>query len=290
MRAGVTTEAEGRSLAWARWFLSHAVPLFVLAYVTGFVIFPPAVIQVSDEGSYVAQAVAWSRGLPTLPVADAVSNQITGAPVSRYAPGTSLLMVLPVWLGGWRAAFTVPLVSVVVYAFVTRLLIVRSGCDSWWAALFLCANVPLLCLGRLAMSDVVSASLSSLFLLAVWDFPKASLHRVVWAGLVAGTAVGVRETSAVLLLPIAFGAFVRLPLTHKAVFVLCGALPLISGALVNWLTHGELWLRGGGIRTLRAQPCGSAPTAVPDRAQPLCSWGYGCGFLVQWPVEVGTPK
>src|SRR5579871_819102 len=81
------------------------------AYVGAFAAYWPSVMVVSDESSYVRQAVAFAHGTTTAEAIDPWTHASTRVMPSTYPPGTSALQAIFVFIGGWRAAFLASVLS-----------------------------------------------------------------------------------------------------------------------------------------------------------------------------------
>jgi 4-amino-4-deoxy-L-arabinose transferase-like glycosyltransferase len=97
--------------------------------------------------------------------------------------------------------------------------------------------LPSLVLGRVAQSDMPSTALAALALWLFWA--RGSDRRMRWAasGLVAGLALSVRETNALLFAPLYLGALIRRE---------GGTWALIAGGLAS---YGR-WAHGSSSATL----------------------------------------
>ena len=178
------------------------------AYLLGFALFTPRTLLIVDEERYVSQAVAFARGEMNIADAGIIHPPVAHRTISNYPPGTSLLQSPFVWLAGWRGAFVLSLVALVLTTLVTARWLSEHGKDPLFslavpgfagAALF----------GRVAMSDMPSAALVAV---ACWLFWRTGpRHRATsaLAGLCVGVSLLFREPLAVLLAPLALGAILR---------------------------------------------------------------------------------
>jgi hypothetical protein len=199
--------------------LENWIWIILLAYVAGFLLFPPRVLLTNDEERYVTQAVAFSRGELTVAGANMIDprSELTanGQPAaarenpmvaSDYPPGTSILQTPFVMVGGWRAAAALSVLGLVLLTTFTALLLRAYGLQPAFAVL-----VPTflgsLFFGRVAMSDVPTAALVAL---SLWLLRRAEVRGWPWsfaAGLTSGLCLVFREPVIVLLTPFLVGMF-----------------------------------------------------------------------------------
>jgi hypothetical protein len=178
------------------------------AYTLGFILFPPRVLLVVDEFQYVGQAVAFARGSLSLPETDPIIPANHLRVVSNFPPGTSLLQTPLVAIAGWRGAMALSLLSVIAATLITMRWLRETDHDEAFA-LLAPAFFGVAFFGRLAMSDVPTAAIVATSLWLVWRAEGRSWSWSFLAGLTAGLSLLFRETNAVLLAPILFGALLR---------------------------------------------------------------------------------
>ncbi len=178
-----------------------------VAYTAGFLAFYPDAVGVTDEASYLRQAVAFSHGETSVEERDALRGGTRRVPPSFYPIGTSALQApfVALW-GGWRGGYLLSLLSVLA----TLAILARWMADTGHPAAFALVPLafpPFLVLGRHAMSDVPSAALVALGLWLFWRGADPRLRLA--AGLVAGASLVFRETNVLLFAPFFAGAIVR---------------------------------------------------------------------------------
>jgi hypothetical protein len=216
------------------WIVAAAVGLYCL----GFLVYFPRALIVADEIAYVGQAVEFARGRARVPVKDPLTGEMTHrVPMTGYPVGTSLLQVPFVWMGGWRAAPLASVLSLVVLVGILARWLQQAGKSPLYALLAL-GYLPMLVLGRSGMSDVPSglAATIGLYLFFRGD-PRSVRHGFV-TGFVAGASTIVRESNALVFVPLFVGAVVR---REKRVLglVLGGLMGVVLRPLAAYLLFGE---------------------------------------------------
>ncbi len=200
----------------------------------------PDVISNVDEACYVAQANGFAQGT----VRTHWENPIAGLPKpyqpGEYPAGTSATMALFVYAFGWRAAFVVPLLALLGVVVLTARLIEHEQKRVLYS-LFVLVFPAALVLGRVAMSDVLCAFLTTLAILLFWIGGDREDKAYWWAsGFVAGLSLAFRETSVLVIVPFYLGALIRRERGVHALIIsgLSGAfVRLLSG----WLVFGDLF-------------------------------------------------
>jgi hypothetical protein len=212
-------------------------------YLVGFLLTWPRVFLIADEERYVTQAVAFASGGRTLPGAELLTDASPRRVVIDYPPGTSLLQVPFVRVGGWRAAALVSVVSLLVATWITaRAIIARGGAAEF--ALLIPGFLGTAFFGRIAMSDVPSAALVAAVLGVVIPAStgsRLSVARSLVLGGLIGASLLFRETVTVLLLPIAVGVALRgqvhVPALVVGALIAVSARLLLSAALFGSALH-----------------------------------------------------
>jgi hypothetical protein len=179
--------------------------LALAIYAAGWAAWPPGVLQIADERAYLLAALSFSRGEATVEAVDPVTFAATRALPSTYPPGTSLLEAPLVLLFGIRGGPLASLLCLLGAALLTARLLSRLGHDPGWA-LLLAGYLPLLVLGRAAMSDCPSTCAVALFVYLLWT---GGGRRAFLAGLAAGLCLLLRESNLVFVLPLCLGALWR---------------------------------------------------------------------------------
>jgi hypothetical protein len=218
-----------RTQAWS-------LVLGVLAiYVVTMLAYYPDVITNVDEACYVAQADGFSRGT----VRNHWQNPVEGLPrpyqPGEYPAGTSAVMAPFMFVLGWRGAFVVPLLALLGLVLCTARMIEREGRSPLYS-LFVLVFPATLVLGRVAMSDVICAFLTTLSILLFWRGIDQEDRRAWWvSGFIAGLSLTFRETSVLVIIPFFLGAVIRRERGVHALVIsgLTGtSLRFISGAMV----------------------------------------------------------
>jgi 4-amino-4-deoxy-L-arabinose transferase-like glycosyltransferase len=204
----------------------------LLLYAVIFLCFYPEALTNFDEVSYIRQAAAFATGTNTVDIVDPFTGSHRKELPSDYPPGTSLLMTPFVWLGGWRGAFLLGLVAVVVCVLITAKWIADSGGSPLYALLIL-GYLPTLVMTRTGMSDVPSACLAAAGLWLFWLGNEGPPWRRLAAGFLAGASICLREPN-----PILFACF-------------------FAGALLRRERH-LIALIGGGLAGLACRPIAAA--------------------------------
>ena len=211
----------------------------VAVYAVAFAFLYPAAITVADESAYINQArLILESG--TLPVVDSVAGRMIGVqPIGLYPLGTALLLLPFVALGGWHAAFWLPLLCTAAAVWVTARWLRDLSLSPLWAALLLGYPATLV-MGRVAMSEAPSLLVAAL---GLWLFFRGiGRGGVVWvaAGFAAGLSASFRETNVLLLAPLFVGSVVRRDRGGSALLV-GGLLGLAVRAVSAWFFFGDPW-------------------------------------------------
>lgn len=191
--------------------LSHRwVYAALLAFGVGFAAFRPRAFLVVDEERYVSQAVAFAKGKTSVPGAGILYPPTGQTVISNYPPGTSLLQVPFVWLGGWKAAALLSVASLIGATLLTMRLLRDAGLPATFALVvpgFLGASF----FGRLGMSDLPATALvaGSLYLLWRAEARPGAAALAFVAGACAAAGLLFREPLAVLLAPFVTAVLIR---------------------------------------------------------------------------------
>ncbi len=200
----------------------------------------PSAALVVDEQSYLTAAAAFAEGDKTLHRwALAPLREVT-EPASRYVPGLSALMTPVVALFGWRGAFAVPLLGLLLGVLATTRLLRAQRLPPEAVAL-VWLYVPTFALSRLAMSDMPSLAVVAGSLALFWreDGPRVQGRRLL-AGVLAGVSLSLRETNPLVLAPFFAQALWRRERGVPAL-VVGGLLGLaVRPALSAW-AFGDPW-------------------------------------------------
>jgi hypothetical protein len=148
-----------------------SVIVIAIVYASGFALFYPEVFVSTDEAIYVEQASAF------------ISGTGVSTPVSIYRPGTSILQMPFVAVGGWQAAALASLVTLAA----TAVLLARWLKD---AGLPRIGESSRVCAGLLASLSLLFRETNAIIVVpfvawAIWH------RRDGWKPLAAGTCLGV---------------------------------------------------------------------------------------------------
>jgi hypothetical protein len=182
------------------------VPL--LFYIAGFKLFPPTAVIVTDEGRYIAQAVAFAHGSRAVAHTDPLSGTVSAESIGSRPIGTSLLQTPFVYAAGWRAAAWVSVIALVATVLMLGRWLRGAGAPPAFALMFL-AYAPTLVLGRVAMSDLPSACVVTAALWLFWRSRDAGPGAQLLTGAVMSSSLLFRETNVLLFAPFIVGAALR---------------------------------------------------------------------------------
>lgn len=203
-------------------------------YLLVFAVYYPVAPTNTDEASYIQQARMLLEARTSVLRIEPLSGETAVVSAARYPLGTALSLAPFVWLAGWRAAFIVPCLSLVLGVLLTARWLHEAGRSPIFALLVL-GFPPALVLGRVAMSDAPSLALVALGLWLFWRGLDRDWPTWFASACVAGLSVAFRESN---LLPFAgFYAGAVLRREHKAWslaagVVVGGCVRLVSAYLV----------------------------------------------------------
>ncbi|MBS2027848.1 MAG: hypothetical protein JST54_08105 [Deltaproteobacteria bacterium] len=221
------------------WF---ALPL--VAYLGLLAVFPAPAFVVSDENSYVSEAVALASGHFRIVKAEPFSAATAEKPASTYPIGTSLMQVPFVWLFGWRAAIWSSALCLIGTVLLTARMLARLGLAPEFS-LLLMLNPVALVMGRIGMSDVPSMFVVTCGLsLLVAD--HLGVGRAFLGGLCGGLSTLWRETNILVIAPFVAGATLRRERTAVPMIVGMALGLAIRGAVAAWLFGSPLFVRDSG--------------------------------------------
>ncbi|MGO9288357.1 MAG: ArnT family glycosyltransferase [Polyangia bacterium] len=252
-----TADGVAQPFGWPKRTQRRVVLALLGLYVLGFCALWPNALLVSDETHYVGQAIVFARGEATQEVRQVLEGTRVRQPASTYPVGTSAVQAPFVKLGGWRLAALPSL-----FAMAGTVLVLLK----WLAEINrppIFALLPLLFIGtlvqgRLAMSDALTALISSL---TFWLFSRGERGgRFAWvgSGFFAGLSAVFRDPTPLLYAPLFAGTLVRRE--RKAWQLVAGGVLGVSIRLITakLLFGAALFLRMGGALSL-----GAIPTNVP---------------------------
>ena len=218
-------------------FAWTAIAAVLLLYTAGFFWFYPAAHTNDDEVMYLNQARLLVLGTTTVTKIDPLTEQSFEYRPHPYPLGTALLSAPFVRVLGWRGAYLMPLLCLLGAVLFTARWLQDAGRSPLFALTVL-AFPAVLVLGRVVLSDVPSATFSALGLWLFWRGQDRGPQWWLAAGLVAGLGTLVRESNALLFVPLFAGAVLRGERQWWALLVggLCGSgLRLLSA----WLAFGD---------------------------------------------------
>jgi hypothetical protein len=208
-----------------------------LIYLVGLLCFFPDVITQHDEARYLETAHAFSNGSRCVDEIDPLTGEVRCRWGSKFVPGTSALMAPFVALFGWRGAYLVPALALVVATLCTALWLREAGRSPLFALLVL-GYLPSLVLGRVAQSDVPSTAFAALGLWLFWAGGPDRRLRWAASGFVAGLSLCLRETNALVFAPLYLGALIRRD-SGTVALVAGGVAGSLLWALGNWIVFGD---------------------------------------------------
>jgi 4-amino-4-deoxy-L-arabinose transferase-like glycosyltransferase len=225
-------------------FLTISFCLFI--YCISFFVFYPQCTTVYDEAAYLRQANALSQGNKAILATNPFTGTKEALPPDRYAPGTALLMTPFMVLFGLQGGYLVPLLSLLGTVLLMAKWLRDERKSPMWALLLL-TYPPILVLGRVAMSDMVSLFFVTL---SLWLFWKGENRRWTWwffSGLGASLSLLLRETNVLIFFVFFIGALVRR--RSRAISIIAGGLTgLLVFFAVEYLFFGTLFQRSDEFR------------------------------------------
>jgi hypothetical protein len=226
--------------AATRW-----IAALLALYALSFAVFYPATLTNTDETGYLYLAQLIVKGDFTVTKIDPRDGAMISEPITNYPPGTSILMAPWIALLGWRAAFLIPAISLLVAVLLTARWL-RDEQRSPLFALLVLAFVPSLVLGRVAISDVPSTAVVAL---GLWLFWRGLDRGTPWwlaAGFVAGVSAALRPTNPAPFIPLFAGTVLRRETK-------CWAL--VVGGLAGLAAYfaAMSWVHGDALRSLGAR-------------------------------------
>lgn len=177
-------------------------------YLASFALFYPRVATNTDEAMYLRQTRLLLEGHSTVINVDPLTGEEVVVTPSTYAVGTAYLMAPFVALAGWRGAFVLPCLSLLLAVLFTGRWL-QDEKRSPIFALILLGFPSALVMGRVAMSDVPSMALVSLGLWLFWRGLDRGPGWWLASGLVAGASMAVRLTNPAMFIPLFAGAVLR---------------------------------------------------------------------------------
>lgn len=218
--------------------LGHRLVIGVLAlYLVSFALHYPSLATNVDEAAYLHQARLILEGRSSVVQVDPFTGEERAVEPSTYAPGTALLMAPLVALFGFRGAYLVPLLGLVLAMGVTARWLDDEGRQPLFA-LVLPAFVPSLVMARVAMSDVPSLGVVALGLWLFWRGLDRGAGWWLASGYVAGASAAFRVSNPLLFVPLFAGTVLRRERRCLAL-VAGGVLGLASRALAMRWYFGE---------------------------------------------------
>jgi hypothetical protein len=179
-----------------------------LLYALGFAAFFPNAVTNDDESIYLRQAQLALKGIASIPMVNALTGETEQHYAGQYPYGTALAMLVPMALGGWRAAYLIPCASLLGGVLLLARWLRQEGRSPLFALLLL-SFPPDLVLGRVAMSDVPSLFAVVLGLWLFWRGIAGGFGYWLASGFVAGASILFRESNPIPFAPFFAGAVLR---------------------------------------------------------------------------------
>jgi len=213
----------------------------ILAFLISFAATYPGSIVLKDEANYIRQAGAFANGKIQVEYVNPVTNESTEIRPSEYPPGTSLFIAPFIYIGGWQLTFWMPALALIFAVIFTAFLLKKAGYDPLFA-LILLIYPPALIMGRVASSDVISATLVAFGWLLFWigiskKSNKASVLLFL-SGFVAGISLLFREPNALCFAPLFLGAVIRKDRGWSWI-VIGGILGIIIRLYASYIVFGD---------------------------------------------------
>ncbi len=180
----------------------------LLLYAISFAVFYPRVATNSDETQFIAQARLMLEGTVAATVTDPFTGKTFQSWAATFPVGTAALMTPFIAAFGWRGAFVVPWLGLVLAVVITARWLQQEGRSPGFALLIL-GFPPTLVMGRVAMSDVPSAALVAVGLWLFWRGLDRSWPWWLASGFIAGASLTVRVTNALPFVPFFTGTLLR---------------------------------------------------------------------------------
>lgn len=213
----------------------------ILAFILSFAATYTGSIVLKDEANYIRQAGAFANGEIQVEYVNPVTKESTDIRPSEYPPGTSLIITPFIYIGGWQLAFWMPALALIFAVIFTAFLLKKVGYHPLFA-LILLIYPPALIMGRIASSDVISATFVAFGWLLFWigisnKSNKASVLLFL-SGFVAGISLLFREPNAVCFAPLFLGAVIRKDRGWSWI-VVGGVLGLIIRLYASYIVFGD---------------------------------------------------
>jgi hypothetical protein len=208
----------------------RVVAAMLAIYTLSFAIFYPEVPTNDDEANYIVQVRMLLAGDSEITQLDAFTGEEIIDTPSTYPLGMAMIAAPFVAVFGWRGAFAVACLGLLVMVVVTGRWIESEGRSPVFALLVL--GLPsVLVLGRVAMSDVPSGALVAVGLYLFWRGLDGGYPWWLAAGFVAGASWVLRASNPVLFVPLFIGTVLRRE--SKAWALVVGGLVGLSLRLVS---------------------------------------------------------
>ena len=213
------------------WIL---VLLCLSVYSIGFFIYYPEVVVSRDSTYYLLQAKNFSEGVVWTTYVDPLTDSIEKW--ASYLPiGTSLLLALFYFIGGLKASFLLPLISLLFLVMITAKWISENGNSPLFSLLVLSFPAALT-LGRVPLSDIPTGMFVAL---TCWFFWQGANGRKVF-GFLSGlfwVLISVfREPGIIILAPLFIGSFFRKD--RNLPYIIVGA---VIGIMLKLFLNKLIW-------------------------------------------------
>ena len=217
-------------------------------YTIGFVVFYPSIPTISDEAYYLLQAKLFSEGNIT----SAVINPETGEYIQKlgghYPIGTSLFIAPFYYIFGFKGAYLLPLIMLILTVLVTAKWIFEQGYSPLFA-LFILGYPSCLVMGRIPMSGLPSAFLVGFGCWLFWRGIKG--NEIYWflSGFIAGVSLLFREMNPILFAPLFLGTLIRREKNCKYL-IIGGIIGLSFRLLSSYVVFGDIFFIRTSQQTL----------------------------------------
>jgi hypothetical protein len=203
------------------------------SYIAGYLLWPPHALSVSDEGSYLSQALLFSQGEKWIYSVDPLTGGLQPLLPSTYPVGTSLLQTPWVAVLGWQYGALVSALSLCGSVLLLARWLEQAQLPPLFALLLVSYPAGLV-LGRIGMSDAPSLFVCTAGLVL---FFRASRAAWLGSGFLAGVSLLFRDTNPLVFAPLFLGCLLRRD--PRAGYLAAGGIlgSVLRPASNAWLSH-----------------------------------------------------